>query len=846
MPTLPALGTKTGGPGLSYGLDGISDWGPAQVFLNVFKSAREWTGHLPDQWGGIDIHDMRAAGLLDENGYFTRMPDGVTHVDTFVLTDLPVEATYTAGRYRLTYDGTGDVSVSISAQNVTYDEGEIWFDFAPAAGDPDSDSMVVITINTTDPEGTGDHLRNFELVKEENIPTYDAGAVFNPLWLELIDETHALRFMDWIQTNNSTIVGWDDRPTLDDFSYVPGVPLEVMVDLANLTGTEPWFNIPHNASDDYIRQFSQYVRDTLDPTLRAHFEFSNEVWNFLFDQAIDSAADAEIRFGTGVEGAWMQEYGVRSSQMAMLLDEVYAGAEDQLVKVIATHTGWPGLEVFALEAPDYLSMTPGLAAPYTFFDTYAVTGYFGNSLGNKKAETVLTWLADSLAQAVAEADALGLTGADRSTYVEANRFVLATELATQDLRDGSVTGDPSGSLAEVFDSFAYHAAAAESYGLDLVMYEGGTHVVANGEFSGNQDLAEFFLHLNYSAEMGVLYQELLDGWVAAGGTLFSAFVEVAKPSQWGSWGSLRYLGDETERQSALETFLTDYPRVDAGQDILDPTIEVPDPTGEPDPTPDPDLDPVLPPDLDTPDPGDSTTPDAGTDPAQTGLSALDGLLSGVSPFQIAYDGLPIETISDGAGLPFSDPMGDDENLGTAPPMPAITDSFDPAVQGYSALFPFIAPAPQTSESSPLPEAAGDVQASLLGTAWRDAATLPEAQIGSDGNDILTLLPDQRAESGPGEDTLIDADGAEIMLGGAGADVFVFLSRDRQIDQIVDFERGVDKIDLTGWNTDWTALSITGDSSGTAMVSVPGDTLRIDNAWNPTTGEPLLAADDFIF
>ncbi len=608
MPTEPVLGTETGGPGLAFGLNGISDWGPAQAFLNVFKTARDWTGHLPGQWGGVDVEDMTAQGVLDENGYPTRMPDDVTHLQTFVMTELPAEATYAAGRYRLTYEGTGELTVDWGASNVTYGDGEIWFDYTP-----NGENMVAISIRSTDTSGTGDHLRNIELVKEEHIPAYDAGETFNPLWLDLVDDVHALRFMDWMSTNNSTVVSWDDRPTPDMYSYDSGVPVEIMVELANQTSAEPWFNIPHNADDDYIRQFAQYVRDNLDPDLRAHFEFSNEVWNFTFGQARDSAADAEIRFGGEVEAGWVQEYGARSAEMAMILDDVYAGEEDRLVKTIATHTGWPGLESAILEAPDYVALDPANAAPYTLFDTYAVTGYFGYGLGANKAEAVLSWIAESRTQAETQADALGLAGAERSAYVEAHKFDLATDRAIQELRDGSVTGDPSSSLAELFDTFAYHAAVAEEYGLDMVMYEGGTHVVATGQYTGDPVLSEFFIELNYSDAMGQLYTELLDGWVDAGGTLFNAFVEVAKPSQWGSWGNLRHLGDDTARHDALVEFLDTYPRLDRGGEVVDPdpvanpVDPVPDPAPVPDPVdPAPDPDPVPDPVDPVPDPDPQT------------------------------------------------------------------------------------------------------------------------------------------------------------------------------------------------------------------------------------------------
>ena len=553
-PLVDVFGTQTSSAGLSFGLRGIVDWSVQQPFLDVFKTARPWHGHTESQWGAYMAEDLERMGVLDANGWITDLPAGVDRIETFILTEMPAEAQYTAGTYRLSYDGAGEINV-FGAQIVSQSNGEIWFNYTPTG-----EGMVVISISDTDPQNTGNYLRNIEVVKQEHIPAFEAGALFNPLWLEVISDAHSLRFMDWQETNESSIRSWSDRPTPGTYSYAEGVPLEVMVALANATGTEPWFNIPWNADEGYIRSFATYVRDTLDPDLRAHIEMSNEVWNWMFEQARDAAQAAEARFGQDLGDGWMQEYGARSAEMARVLDSVYAGAEDRLVKVISTHTYWPGLEEPALEAPAWQALSPANAAPYLSFDTYAITGYFGNSLGtDEKAPAVLDWIARSEAQARQEAAQQGLRGATAEAYVAEHRFDLAVDLAVRELRDGSVTGNAEDSLQGMFELFRYHKGVADAYGLDLVMYEGGTHVVGVGQWVNNDLLTEFFTHLNYSDGMGQLYAELFDGWEAAGGTLFNVFVDVSEPSQWGSWGSLRHLQDSTARHDAVVDFLQSHP-----------------------------------------------------------------------------------------------------------------------------------------------------------------------------------------------------------------------------------------------------------------------------------------------
>ena len=47
-------------------------------------------------------------------------------------------------------------------------------------------------------------------------------------------------------TNDSEQSAWKDRPKVSDARWSgKGVPLEIMVELANRLKTEPWFTLPH-------------------------------------------------------------------------------------------------------------------------------------------------------------------------------------------------------------------------------------------------------------------------------------------------------------------------------------------------------------------------------------------------------------------------------------------------------------------------------------------------------------------------------------------------------------------------------------------------------------------------
>lgn len=532
-----APGAGLANPSLGMGLNGIADWSTQHPFVDVMKTARPWIGHTSAEWGAFSTQALRAGGYLDDFGWPVAVPDGAKALEAFILTDQPEGATHLSGRYVLRYTGQGVIRVVGRVDNVRYDyhAREVRFNVTPGEG------PVALSLLETEPD---DPLRDITVVREDQLALHELGVIFNPLWIGKIADLRVIRFMDWMFTNGAPQVGWEDRPAPQDASYVwRGVPVEVMVALANQIGADPWVNMPHAADDGYIRGFATYMRDHLEPGLKAHVEYSNEVWNFMFPQTVWARDQALALWGEAAgDDAWIQFAGLRAAQMADIWRAEFAGQEERLQIVVGTHTGWPGLEEPLLMAPLALEHGQLTEPPVTRFDAYAVTGYFGYELGGEdRVGAVLGWIAAS--EAIARAKAVE-TGADPDAHVAAHRYDLAYDLAAEALRQGSL-----GELLR--DTLPYHAGVAARRGMQLVMYEGGTHVVGHGAAVENAGLTDFFVAFNYSPQMGVLYEELLNGWRAAGGTLFNAFVDVAAPSKWGSWGALRHLDDTTPRWEAL-------------------------------------------------------------------------------------------------------------------------------------------------------------------------------------------------------------------------------------------------------------------------------------------------------
>jgi len=261
-------------PTLALGLEGVADWSPQMAFLDQMKSSRPFFSN------GYSNEDLIAGGYLDENGWPTEIPPGGGVAGTFFAWGEFQSGPAHAGVYVLDYEGEGIIDLP-GVTILSSEPGRITFQ--------SNGSNFGLNILSTDPSGTGDYIRDISIVAEEHYALYEAGAVFNPDWLEVIQDTRQVRYMDWQNTNESSASEWGDRSGPDHASWVEydGVPVEILVQLANEIGADPWFNIPHLATDEYIREFASYVRDNLDPRLKASFEFSNETWNYSFQHTHD-------------------------------------------------------------------------------------------------------------------------------------------------------------------------------------------------------------------------------------------------------------------------------------------------------------------------------------------------------------------------------------------------------------------------------------------------------------------------------------------------------------------------------------------------------------------------------
>jgi Ca2+-binding RTX toxin-like protein len=525
------------GRSLGTNLAGIAQWSTQSPFIDHFKSARSWLTQADGIWDTQESAQLN----LDANGWVRSLPaqgSGATY-DRVTTVVIPFGEAARPGRYVIMYDGEGDISYGLGGHKVEAESvagRHIVQTHLFNATDTAADQQpLTVQINATNPDN---YIRNIRVYHEEDLPLVELGLRYHPEFLKNIGEFGTLRYMDWMNTNYVPAGEWQQRPSLEQATWATtGVPVEVMVDLANLTGNNPWFTIPHTASDDYVRQFAAYVRDNLNPNLVAYVEFSNEVWNFMFPQAgwayeqgVANLTDAN---GNLPDAAGVQWYGVRASQVADIWREVFAESNNAptLTTVFATQSAYIGLANYALEATSWVAQ--GHRAPKESFDAYAIAPYFGNDLGDPSyLETVRAW---------------------------ANSGEAGMAAAFEYLRNGGLLNpnDPLGrSLVAIRNEIAANKAIADQHGLELIAYEGGQHIVGWGGVQDYPEVVEFFTRLNRDPRMGELYTEYLNVWKELGGGLFANFSDVVASSKWGAWGAKESWNQESApKYDALVNFI---------------------------------------------------------------------------------------------------------------------------------------------------------------------------------------------------------------------------------------------------------------------------------------------------
>lgn len=508
---------------LGTNLDSVNDWSAELPFVDLFRAARPWNSSI-----GMGEDDDQRPIDVDAHGWPRQLADNQI-VRTGMLNMGDIHAR--AGRYVVLWEGDGEVEYFGGVEHHLVDDdsrpGRHVLDFDPQ-GDEDVDffGLAITRTNPSDP------VRNVRVLlpggacedderrwcDEESpcasgaacVPFEDSYAErpFNPDFLAQLDLYGVIRFMNWMSINDSEVTTWDERPKLDDASWARGngVPLEIIAALSNALHADPWICIPHGADDDYVRRTGQLLEQQLDPARRVWLEYSNEVWNGMFQQA-HHARDEGVRLGLAPAderaNAYLRYYARRSMEVFDAFGETFPRRE-RVVRVIAGQAPNLGLSHAIL----------GVDGVAEASDALAIAPYFGTFVNPENRDEVL------------------------GTGIE--------ELLTEAREE---------QIPQVMGWVREQHELAEEHGLSLVAYEAGQHYVGVNGVEHDDEVNAHLDRLNRHPGFEAVYRQYLEGWHESGGGMLAHFVHCSTSHAWGRFGATEWMGQPPEDAPKLRAII---------------------------------------------------------------------------------------------------------------------------------------------------------------------------------------------------------------------------------------------------------------------------------------------------
>ncbi|MBU3749808.1 MAG: hypothetical protein FGM52_05055 [Mycobacterium sp.] len=515
VPVAPSGSPVTPGSGrmaVGMNLENVVDWSPAWTFTDAFKASRPWISHTfnPQTWSTtwdpaqapvLDVDpngNVRSLKTWNQNGVQMRQ-----HAGTLMFDGL--DGGYAGGTYHAQWDGTGVVSFGNDAVVISTGRTAAGRNFAELQVTP-TDNGIYLRIEQTSPT---DPVRDFNVwMPDYNGQSFvgqrwqpgSAFSPFHPLFLSRLDAFDTLRFMGMQETNTSDIVTWSDRRDANDIRQgsgpegtpsepiANGMSLEYLVQLANDIDADPWFNMPYQADDTFVRNFASYVSRHLESGRTVYVEWANEVWNFGYGfEASHWVAQKADAAGLDPDyGQWIVA-GQEAKRDLSIWSEVFAG--QSALRLVRVAAGWAAVDWVSNQIAENMDGT---------FDAIAIAPYITPTdeqrAGYTAATTVDRVIADTR------------TNIATSLQWTANHERLAREWSAR-------LGRP----------------------IELLAYEGGPHL--DGRNAAYQNA--FYAATN-DPRMGDIYRDYLKGLDATGMDLFVDFQFTGPPgaAPWGDFAKL--------------------------------------------------------------------------------------------------------------------------------------------------------------------------------------------------------------------------------------------------------------------------------------------------------------------
>ena len=389
--------------------------------------------------------------------------------------------------------------------------------------------------------------------------------IFNPDYLSFLRNFKVIRMMNLMESSHGSsacavsnngateidkdcvleTIAWEDRAKLDDavwggsgrtsHTQRNGVPVEVLVSLANTVNRDMWVNMPHYANDDYIKSFAKIISGELKESLKVYIEYSNETWNPGFighhyveikgkEAGLTTVPDEFLDYQE-VRGeeyfARLRYYSARAVEIFKLWKAEFNDSNDRLIRILGTSQGDTVLSEQMIKYVGSDNIDALAMAPYFF-------GCAENKYSCRDAPMVLK---------------------DAKTVDDVFKII-----------DQEKSLDPNaldGTIAKV----EKQASIASKYNLKLLSYEGGQHLTTS--VMGSLDLNEsekstfraLFKAVNRDSRMKSRYQKLLNAWKDYsdnGTTLFTLYTLPQSYYRFGNWGLKEHLNNSREESPKFD------------------------------------------------------------------------------------------------------------------------------------------------------------------------------------------------------------------------------------------------------------------------------------------------------